>query len=249
MRLSTAVPVSRQEPLPTRAWLLGAVLCLATVLGVAPRVIHAQPLTDPATMGAAPSRTGASAASRPASAAGPGRAARVAAPTSPLWTELTPLQQQALAPLAGAWPTISEAQKRKWLVMAQSYGRLSPTEQEKLHGRMTGWVTLSPQQRTQARLNFAETKQLAPDDKKAKWEAYQALPPEEKQKLAAGAASAAKPPATAAAVRPVPAHKMATLRGIGDNKPPRIAAAPNQVDHNTLLPPQQAQPAAPAPSN
>ena len=75
-------------------------------------------------------------------------------------------------------------------------------EQDKLHSRMTEWAALSPQQRTQARLNFAETKQLSPDDKKAKWEAYQALPPEEKRKLAAGAA---KPPPTAAAVKPVAA--------------------------------------------
>ena len=69
---------------------------------------------------------------------------------------------------------------------------MSGAEQAKLHSRMTEWAALSPQQRTQARLNFAETKQLSPDDKKAKWEAYQALPPEEKRKLAAGAA---KPPA------------------------------------------------------
>ena len=54
---------------------------------------------------------------------------------------------------------------------------MSGAEQAKLHSRMTEWAALSPQQRTQARLNFAETKQLSPDDKKAKWEAYQALPP------------------------------------------------------------------------
>jgi hypothetical protein len=113
---------------------------------------------------------------------------------------------------------------------------------------MTEWVALSPQQRIQARLNFAESKQLSPDDKKAKWEEYQALPPEEKRKLAAGAASAAKPPATAAAVKPVAPRKLATVPHAGDAKPPRIAAAPNQVDHNTLLP-QQVPPPAPAPAN
>jgi hypothetical protein len=161
---------------------------------------------------------------------------------------LTPPQQQALAPLAGTWPTISEAQKRKWLVISQSYARLPASEQTKLHSRMTDWVALSPQQRVQARLNFAETKQLAPDEKKAKWEAYQALPPEQKRKLAAGAASAAKPPSTAAAVKPVPSQKLATVPKPGDAKPPRIAAAPNQVDHNTLLP-QQVPPATLAPAN
>src|SRR4051812_23215543 len=48
----------------------------------------------------------------------PGTASKSTAPppkpavkrqTKPLWTELTPAQQQALAPLAGTWDTVSEA--------------------------------------------------------------------------------------------------------------------------------------------
>ena len=197
-------------------------------------------------MGAGPAKA-ASAAARPSSAAN--ASARTSkSPTSPLWNELTALQRLALAPLSAVWPTISEAQKRKWLVISQSYGRLPAPEQAKLHSRMTEWVALSPQQRAQARLNFAESKQLSPDDKKAKWEEYQALPPEQKRKLAAGAASAAKPPATATAVTPVSPQKLATVPRTNEKKPPRIAAAPNQVDHNTLLP-QQVPPATPASSN
>lgn len=197
-------------------------------------------------MAASPAKP-APVAARPASAASAAfRAARSS--TSPLWTELTAPQQLALAPLATAWPTISEAQKRKWLVISQSYARLPAPEQAKLHSRMSEWVALSPQERVQARLNFAESKQLSADDKKAKWEEYQALPPEEKRKLAAGAASAAKPPSTAAAVKPVPARKLATVPRVGDAKSPRIAAAPNQVDHNTLLP-QPAPPTSATPSN
>lgn len=166
--------------------------------------------------------------------------------TKPLWSELTPAQQQALAPLAATWNTVSEAQKRKWLALSQNYPKMSGAEQAKLHSRMTEWAALSPQQRTQARLNFGETQQLSPDDKRAKWEAYQALSPEEKRKLAA---RAAKPPPTAAAVKPVAPEKLATVpraatKRQNQNKMPRISAAPNQVDHNTLLP----QPApAPAP--
>jgi hypothetical protein len=163
-------------------------------------------------------------------------------PTRPLWTELTPAQRQALAPLAPTWDTVSEAQKRKWLALSRNYPSMSGAEQEKLHSRMSEWAALSPQQRTQARLNFGQTKQLSPDDKKAKWEAYQSLSPEEKRKLAAGAA---KPPATAAAVKPVPADKLATVpqrkRMV---KAPKIAAGANQVDQNTLLP----QPAAAGPN-
>jgi len=167
-------------------------------------------------------------------------------PTKPLWSELTAAQQQALAPLSGTWDTVSEAQKRKWLAMSQNFPRMPVAEQAKLHSRMTEWAALSAEQRTQARLNFGETQQLAPDNKKAKWEAYQALSPEEKRKLAA---TAPKAPAAAAAVKPVAPEKLAGVpkpRPKPHNNSARIAAAPNQVDHNTLLP----QPApAPAPLN
>ena len=52
--------------------------------------------------------------------------------------------------------------------------------QARLHSRMAEWAALSPQQRTLARMNFAESQKVETDDKRAKWEAYQALPPEEK---------------------------------------------------------------------
>ena len=221
-----------------------------------------------------PQQAGTAAATAPtASSAVRAGSSRVAAKnnnnkqqiTKPLWRELTPAQQQALAPLAGKWDTVSEAQKRKWLALSQNFPRMSGAEQAKLHSRMSEWAALSPQQRTQARLNFGETQQLSADDKKAKWEAYQALPPEEKRKLAA---SAAKPPATAAAIKPVPPDKLAEIpkpkpaasaaavkpastekpagvakpRGVA--KTPRIAAEPGQVDVNTLLPQPAPKPPA-----
>jgi hypothetical protein len=171
--------------------------------------------------------------------------------TRPAWRELSPGEQRALAPLAAQWDTLNEAQKRKWLALSVNYPKMSGEEQAKLHSRMSEWVTLSPQQRTMARLNYGETRKISPGDRKAKWEAYQALTPEEKKKLAAGATTP-KPPTTAAAVRPVPRDKLATLPRTRPNleaKTPRIAAAPNQVDANTLLPhpPREAQPEAAAP--
>lgn len=210
---------------------------LLLVAAWAPALSHAQQpgaVTTEA-MGAPPART-ASAPGRSGSAAG--APPRTKSPTSPPWVELTPPQQQALGPLAATWSTISEAQKRKWLVLSKNFGSLSAEEQAKLHSRMTEWAALSPQQRTLARLNFAQTQRLSSDDKKAKWEAYQALPPEEKSKLAA---SAAKPPAAAAAVKPVPARKLANV-----THPGGVSSA-NRVDQNTLLP-QSAHPAAPASS-
>ena len=134
--------------------------------------------------------------------------------SGPAWSQLTPLQQQALAPLASSWNTsMSEPQKRKWLEISKNYGTLTPQAQATLNSRMSEWVALSPQQRAQARLNFGKTlefsKQLTPEEKKAKWEAYQALSLEEKQKLAATASP--KPSGAATAVKPVAPQKLATV--------------------------------------
>jgi len=204
------------------------------VLLCAPCIATAQAQIQPA----ASSVASPAPAPRVAASAAKSNGVNARAATKPLWSDLKPAQQQALAPLSAKWNTVSEAQKRKWLAVSENFPKMSGAEQAKLHSRMTEWAALSPQQRTQARLNFAETQQLSPDDKKAKWEAYQALSPEEKHKLAAGAA---KPPQTAVAVKPVAPDKLAIVpksHQRPETKTPRIASAPDQVNHNTLLPQQ-----------
>jgi hypothetical protein len=155
-------------------------------------------------------------------------------PGRPLWMDLTETQQQALAPLAQFWPTMTEPHKRKWLAISQNFHQLSGDEQATVQGRMREWAALSPQQRSAARLNFADAKQLLQDDKKAKWEAYQALSPEAKQKLAAQ--QTLQPVMGAApAVKPVPPAKLATPPAASANKAlPRIAS--DQAAPVTLLP-------------
>lgn len=156
----------------------------------------------------------AATASAPAPAKSAASAPAKVLVSKPSWAELTHMQQQALKPLASSWnTTISEPQKRKWLEISKNYPSLSHEEQATMHSRMNDWVTLSPQQRAQARLNFARTKelskQLTPEEKKAKWETYQALSPEEKQKLAAKANP--KPVGAATAVKPVAPQKLAPV--------------------------------------
>ncbi|MGE0329513.1 MAG: DUF3106 domain-containing protein [Ramlibacter sp.] len=212
----------------------------------APRLVVAAWVLGAALAGAALAQQAA-----PAKAATPASPAAKPARTTggPAWNELSPAQKQSLAPLAAQWGTISEAQKRKWIALSQNYPKLSADEQAKLHSRMTEWVALSPQQRTQARLNFADTRRIPPDDKKAKWEAYQSLTPEEKARLAAKARP--KAAGAAAAVKPVPPQKLAKVppKTTPDQKErTRIAAPPHQVDHNTLLP-QKRIAATPAPAS
>ena len=154
-------------------------------------------------------------------------------PGRPLWMDLAESQQQALAPLAQLWPTMTEPHKRKWLAVSQNFGQLTADEQATVQGRMREWAALSPQQRAAARLNYADAKQLLQEDKKAKWEAYQALSPEAKQKLAAQQNQPIQ--GAAPAVKPVPAAKLTTSPVASANKAvPRIAT--DQVAPATLLP-------------
>ena len=148
----------------------------------------------------------------PKPAARPLQQAKASAVVSkPAWAELSTKQQESLKPLAATWDGISETQKRKWLEVSKNYSNLPIADQAVMHSRMNEWATMSPQQRAAARLNFAKTKELSkeltPDEKKAKWQSYQALSPEEKAKLAAKATP--KPTGAATAVKPVEPQKLA----------------------------------------
>jgi hypothetical protein len=145
--------------------------------------------------------------------------------SKPLWRELTARQQRALEPLAPHWDSLTEPHKRKWLALSRNYATLPPADQEILHSRMIEWAALSNQQRTQARFNFAEVKQVPVDERKAKWEAYQALSDEEKRKLAERATPR---PGAAATFRPVPPQKLAPLPAVAPDgqHTPRIQLAP-----------------------
>jgi hypothetical protein len=110
---------------------------------------------------------------------------RTATPTTgPAWAELTPPQQQALAPLRNYWPTMDSRHKAKWLVVAQRFPAMSVAEQQRMQTRMAGWAAMTPAERGRARQNFQELRKLHPKDRQAVWEAYRALPEEQRRKLA-----------------------------------------------------------------
>jgi hypothetical protein len=84
---------------------------------------------------------------------------------------------------------MESAKKQKWLEISNRYATMKPDEQQRVHERMRNWaVELTPEQRRVARENFATTKKIDPSKKSAQWEQYQALPEEEKKRLAAEAA-------------------------------------------------------------
>ncbi|MBC7918536.1 MAG: DUF3106 domain-containing protein [Rhodoferax sp.] len=141
-----------------------------------------------------------------------------------------------MKPLAATWDTLADGHKRKWLALAQTFPRLSQPEQAKMHARMAEWAALKPKEREQARLNFAETKKIAPSDRAANWEAYQALSPEERKELANKAKK--KPASAALAIKPVPREKMAAVPVTRLTPEPvrERQSAKQAIDRNTLLP-------------
>jgi len=208
-------------------------LALATALGLGPMAVLAQQASTNT-----PNKAGLAAGGSTVLGA-------------PVWSELKPLQQQSLAPLAGTWNSLPEGQRRKWLALAQNYPNLAPAEQQKLHSRMVEWAALKPKDREQARLNFAETKKIAPSDLTGNWEAYRALSPEERKKLAADAKP--KTSGAATAVKPVPAEKLAEVpkAGIKPDTKRQLVAKPESLNRNTLLPTVEIQgsPQPDAPEN
>src|SRR5450830_64697 len=103
--------------------------------------------------------------------------------TKPSWNELTPAQQQALAPLAGEWNKMEQGRKEKWLVISKKFAAMNPEEQNRLHERMRDWIKLTPTQRRAVRENYARAKKLNAEKKSAQWQQYQQLSEEQKKKL------------------------------------------------------------------
>ncbi|QTN25416.1 DUF3106 domain-containing protein [Rhizobacter sp. AJA081-3] len=120
-----------------------------------------------------------------------------ASESGPRWQDLSAAQRTSLRPLERDWSTIDAQSKQKWLEIAARYPAMPPAEQQRVAARMSEWVKLSPAQRGQARMNYQEARQVTKEERQARWQAYQALTPEQRGKLAARAA----PPTSANAAR------------------------------------------------
>lgn len=109
------------------------------------------------------------------------------------WTQLSPAQRQALAPLASQWATLAPSSRVKWVEVARRFPQLSPSEQARVQERMASWAALPSDQRGEARLRYQQSRQLPADQRQQKWQAYQALSTEEKQDLGRQAQRRHKP--------------------------------------------------------
>lgn len=113
-----------------------------------------------------------------------------AAPTTPLeqpkWSELTPQQQQVLAPLAKDWDGLESFRRKKWLGIVQRYPSMTPQQQQRISTQMKTWAAMTPAERNAARERFKKLNKAPPEQREAikqKWQQYNQLPESEKQKL------------------------------------------------------------------
>jgi hypothetical protein len=119
----------------------------------------------------------------------------------PTWSSLSAAQRTQLAPLEHDWAGIDPQRKQKWLEIAARMPNMPADERQRMQARMHEWAKLSPQERGEARLRYQETRQITPEERQQRWEAYQALSPEERQHLA----ERARPPSTPSARTSSPA--------------------------------------------
>ena len=151
------------------------------------------------------------------------------------WQALSKRQKQALAPLAEEWHELTTQQRQKWLALSKNFFQLTDEEQLTLHSRMREWAALSPRQRSQARFHFNTMQSLSAQDKRAQWEAYQALSEQEKNKLSSGPKPPAKsvarsfaPPSTRLVSPPLlPVNATRAVQRVAPSKP---------IHPKTLLP-------------
>ncbi|MCW5604263.1 MAG: DUF3106 domain-containing protein [Burkholderiales bacterium] len=97
-------------------------------------------------------------------------------PVKPAWAELTPAQQQILAPLAREWDSLDATRRKSWLTIASRYPKMTVQEQQRLQQRMKEWVALTPEQRRAARERYQFMRKLPPDKRKEidrQWREYQ----------------------------------------------------------------------------
>lgn len=132
---------------------------------------------------------------------------------APTWGSLTPDQRTLLAPLEGDWAGLSASQRSKWLNATPMLATLPAPELARLHERMRDWAKLTPGERRDARVGFQVAKQVDAEQRQAKWEAYQALPPEKRQQLVDKAAARRQAQATVASpvARPMTAQPKSNI--------------------------------------
>lgn len=148
------------------------------------------------------------------------------------WQQLSAQEKTALAPLADRWNELTEIQRGKWQQVARQFHQLPAADQIVLQERMSDWVALSPTQRNRARLNFNVLQSLSTEEKRTRWDEYQALSEDRKKALSASTLT----PARTAAPSPKPQQSGTLIQPNLRSLPEQARKIPADIDPHTLLP-------------
>lgn len=77
-----------------------------------------------------------------------------------LWAQLTPMQQEALHPLAANWDSLPTKLQKHLLHATGSYTKLSPVQKQRFHSNLEKWSKLTPEQRARAREKYRALRKI-----------------------------------------------------------------------------------------
>jgi hypothetical protein len=86
---------------------------------------------------------------------------------------------------------------------------------------MTEWSRMTPEERGRARLQFQEARQVSPQERQSRWDAYMALPEAERRALAKSAGTVPKSGKTSGA----PGNSAQATQAVTPGRTPQAAAA------------------------
>jgi hypothetical protein len=140
--------------------------------------------------------------------AGRGPAPVPAGVSVPTWAQLSPAQQEKLAPLAQQWDQMPASRRVRALERLERKARwdaMTPEQREKLREGARNFRDLPPELREKMRLSMATLRQLPEAERKELFRLWRGLDPEQRRAwLERGGPGLSPPPA--AATQPPPAR-------------------------------------------
>jgi Protein of unknown function (DUF3106) len=79
------------------------------------------------------------------------------------WAQLTPLQHEALQPLAAQWDALPAKLQRNLLTASNHYPQLTLEQKKRFQSRLDAWCKLTPAQRERAREKFLAFNKIKPE--------------------------------------------------------------------------------------
>lgn len=161
--------------------------------------------------------------------------------TRPLWQDLPSQQRAILRGLQNGWPYLSNAEKRRWIAIAQKSRQLDASAQNLLAERIAAWQHLSELKRIEIRQIFANRQTEPERADPAAWLAYSQLSDREKKTWAdkASGLASAKPASRRTARRP---RKLVSIPAASQARAqlanlPKIPLEPVMLHSQAAIPP------------